>query len=226
MINDKTPAELIAEECDALRDMLLEKNRKYGNSALEPLRIASRASPEELILVRIDDKLSRLKSAQPDDAEDIWQDLLGYIVLLRVCRKLNGRNAVEQPDPNSMIGKRFKKRDSADECVIRHYASRLPDTGDVYAVVWDDGRNEHISLRMLLKRCKPVKPKSDPVQQLVGERFERRDGGGKCTVECVLEEHPFKGNYVAIVWDDGAEENVSLRTLQQECIPLIEQVEA
>lgn len=87
--NEVSVAELITEECNALRDMLLEKNRKYGNSAIEPLRIASKASPEEQILVRIDDKLSRLKSMQPDETEDVWQDLLGYIVLLRVCMKAN-----------------------------------------------------------------------------------------------------------------------------------------
>lgn len=86
--NEVSVAELITAECNALRDMLIEKNRKYGNSAIEPMRIASRASAEEQILVRIDDKLSRLRSAQPDETEDVWSDLLGYIVLLRVCRRL------------------------------------------------------------------------------------------------------------------------------------------
>lgn len=81
---------LIAEECDALKAMLLEKNRKYGNAALEPIRIASRASPVEQLLVRIDDKISRLRSAQEDEDEDVWNDLAGYIVLLRVARRLRG----------------------------------------------------------------------------------------------------------------------------------------
>lgn len=88
MNDESSVAKLIIEECQALSDMLIEKNRKYGNSAIEPMRIASRASAEEQILVRIDDKLSRLKSMQPDETEDVWRDLLGYIVLLRVCRKL------------------------------------------------------------------------------------------------------------------------------------------
>jgi hypothetical protein len=81
-------AKLITEECEALRDMLLEKNRKYGNSALEPLRIASRSTPEEQILTRIDDKLSRLKTMDPEDTEDVWNDLAGYIVLLRVLWRM------------------------------------------------------------------------------------------------------------------------------------------
>lgn len=78
----------IVEECDALKEMLLDKNRKYGNSALVPIRIFSKASPVEQILVRLDDKLSRLRAAQGDDAEDVLGDLLGYLILLRVARRM------------------------------------------------------------------------------------------------------------------------------------------
>lgn len=82
-------ATLIKNECDTVLAMLLEKNRKYGNSALEPARVFSKASPVEQIKVRIDDKLSRMQSAQLDDAEDVVQDLIGYLILLRIA----GRNA-------------------------------------------------------------------------------------------------------------------------------------
>jgi hypothetical protein len=78
---------LIAEECYALRDMLHEKNRKYGNSALEPLRIFSKADPVEAILVRLDDKISRLARGSAA-GEDTELDLLGYLILLRVARRL------------------------------------------------------------------------------------------------------------------------------------------
>ena len=71
---------------DTLRTMLLEKNRAYGRSALEPVRIFSRTGPEEAIRVRIDDKLSRLVQGQ-GDTEDSELDLLGYLVLLRVARR-------------------------------------------------------------------------------------------------------------------------------------------
>lgn len=77
----------ITEECDAIKAMLLEKNAKYGNSALSPLRIFSKADPVEQIRVRIDDKLSRLNSGVSDDIEDAVLDLIGYLVLLRVCLK-------------------------------------------------------------------------------------------------------------------------------------------
>lgn len=77
----------IAAVCDEIRELLLEKNRRYGNSALEPLRLFSTASPEEQIRVRIDDKLSRLRALDPGDTEDVELDLIGYLVLLRVQRK-------------------------------------------------------------------------------------------------------------------------------------------
>lgn len=78
---------LIAAECDALKAMLLAKNRAYGNSALRPLRIFSKADPIEQIKVRIDDKLSRLARGAAA-GEDVERDLLGYLVLLRVSRKM------------------------------------------------------------------------------------------------------------------------------------------
>lgn len=66
--------------------MLHQKNAAYGNSALEPLRIFSRASTIEQILVRIDDKLSRLGRGQLG-GEDAELDMMGYLVLLRVARE-------------------------------------------------------------------------------------------------------------------------------------------
>lgn len=78
---------LITEECDALKNMLIEKNRKYGDSALNPKRIFSRSSAVEQIKVRIDDKLSRLSNQQPDEDEDVVSDLLGYLILLKVAQR-------------------------------------------------------------------------------------------------------------------------------------------
>ena len=78
---------MIAEECEALRDLLIEKNRAYGNSALEPLRIFSKADTEEQIRVRLDDKLSRLARGSAA-GEDVERDLMGYLVLLRGARRM------------------------------------------------------------------------------------------------------------------------------------------
>lgn len=77
---------LIRDECASLAAMLVEKNRAYGNSALDPVRVFSKASAVEQILVRIDDKLSRLSRGQAG-GEDVVLDLIGYLVLLRIARR-------------------------------------------------------------------------------------------------------------------------------------------
>ena len=51
----------IAKKIDDIKELLLYKNQKYGDSALNPCRIFSKASAVEQILVRIDDKLNRIK---------------------------------------------------------------------------------------------------------------------------------------------------------------------
>jgi len=76
----------IATVCDEIKELLLEKNRKYGDSALNPARIFSRADTLEQIRVRMDDKLNRIKNAQDDEDEDVISDLLGYLVLYRVAK--------------------------------------------------------------------------------------------------------------------------------------------
>lgn len=82
-----TTAEKIAAKCDGIREMLVEKNRQYGDSATNPLRVFSKASRIEAIKVRIDDKLSRLQRGK-DDQEDTVLDLIGYLVLLLVARDM------------------------------------------------------------------------------------------------------------------------------------------
>jgi hypothetical protein len=66
-------------------DLLIKKNAQYGDSALDPMRIFSRASTVEQLKVRLDDKLSRLARGVGED-EDVERDLMGYLVLLRVAR--------------------------------------------------------------------------------------------------------------------------------------------
>lgn len=71
---------------DNIADMLLNKNEKYGNSALEPKRIFSKASSVEQILVRIDDKLSRIANQSELEDEDVYMDLIGYLILLKIAK--------------------------------------------------------------------------------------------------------------------------------------------
>ena len=76
----------IAAVCDDVKELLLAKNVKYGDSALNPIRVLSRSSAVEQILVRIDDKLNRIKQGNIlEDDEDVITDLIGYFVLLKVA---------------------------------------------------------------------------------------------------------------------------------------------
>jgi len=68
-----------------IRDMLIFKNKKYGNSALKPIRIFSKADSLEQLNVRIDDKLSRVNNRKDEDDEDVEKDLIGYLILKRIA---------------------------------------------------------------------------------------------------------------------------------------------
>ena len=77
----------IKAKCKKLEDLLLSKNEKYGNSALDPLNVFSSAGAVAGIKVRIDDKLKRIKNAGLVDAtEDTLQDLAGYLILLMIAK--------------------------------------------------------------------------------------------------------------------------------------------
>lgn len=68
-----------------LADLLVQKNKKYGDSALNPVRVFSKATPIEQLKVRLDDKISRLKTQDITEDEDVVVDLLGYLVLLKLA---------------------------------------------------------------------------------------------------------------------------------------------
>ena len=83
----------IKKHCRQLEQLLLDKNKKYGNSALEPMQVFSQAGAAAGIKVRIDDKLKRIKNAGLVDAtEDTLQDLAGYLILLMIAKENESNN--------------------------------------------------------------------------------------------------------------------------------------
>lgn len=80
-----TTRERIEQVCDEVKALLVAKNAAYGDSATNPVRIFSRSSAEEALLVRIDDKLSRIARGH-EAGDDTILDLIGYLVMLRVAR--------------------------------------------------------------------------------------------------------------------------------------------
>ena len=74
----------IEEVVDGIKETLLTKNARYGNSILSPLRVFSKKEPNETdIPARLDDKLSRIKNSTTIRVNDV-ADLIGYSVLLLV----------------------------------------------------------------------------------------------------------------------------------------------
>lgn len=74
---------------ESLSQMLIEKNAAYGDAALNPIRVFSKAGTEEQLLVRLDDKLSRVSRGDEYAGDDTIKDLLGYLVLLLIARSAN-----------------------------------------------------------------------------------------------------------------------------------------
>lgn len=70
-----------------LGDLLVAKNAAYGNSALDPIRVFSTASPVESLATRIDDKISRIAKGHEFPGDDTINDLIGYLVLFRLARE-------------------------------------------------------------------------------------------------------------------------------------------
>ena len=76
----------ITEITDAMRELLLYKNQKYGDSALNPKQIFYKGNATSSILIRLDDKLGRIM-ANTDVTPRINDvaDIIGYCTLLLIC---------------------------------------------------------------------------------------------------------------------------------------------
>tara|TARA_R100000458_G_scaffold57273_1_gene63225 strand:- start:1158 stop:1469 length:312 start_codon:yes stop_codon:yes gene_type:complete len=86
---NKTVREFIVNQCDILKNLLLDKNKAYGSSALFPLGVFSKGDAVESLCARMDDKLMRIKNSGINDTtEDTLSDLAGYIILLQIALKI------------------------------------------------------------------------------------------------------------------------------------------
>lgn len=85
LVEEAPSGPAIFETCLSICIMLLKKNIAYGNSAIEPIGIFSEGSALEQIKVRIDDKLNRIRNAQSYPGDNDIDDLIGYLVLLKIA---------------------------------------------------------------------------------------------------------------------------------------------
>ena len=97
MVNTSTD---IARICDKVKNLLISKNLAYGDSALNPVRVMSKSGPIEQILVRIDDKLSRITRGDVlTDDEDVIMDLIGYFIILKIALERDAQDAYNETLP-------------------------------------------------------------------------------------------------------------------------------
>ena len=75
--------ESIMEICDSMKDLLLYKNEKYGDSALHPNNIFYKGDSTNSIKIRLDDKIGRIKNCEQTRINDV-ADVIGYCVLLLI----------------------------------------------------------------------------------------------------------------------------------------------
>ena len=79
--HELTPfSENLAQFVDSFEALLIAKNKAYGNSALKPINVFSKASSSDVILQQIDHKLSRIKNSDIPSKNDMI-DLMGYLTL-------------------------------------------------------------------------------------------------------------------------------------------------
>lgn len=88
----------IAQVGLALTHLLLLKNGRYGNSALDPVSIfAPDLTARQRMAVRMDDKLSRISrglGSKGGDGEHPGVDLAGYLILDIIAEYYENRNSV------------------------------------------------------------------------------------------------------------------------------------
>jgi len=107
----------IKQKCDEIRDLLLEKNKSYGNSVFNK-GILFEVEPMYAIQARINDKLNRIKSKNTYLSENDLMDLTGYFILLQVLRdEMDRKKKVVKNKPNPREGwaESFKEADKEEE---------------------------------------------------------------------------------------------------------------
>jgi len=91
---EKSIETLIEETCDEIKNMLLTKNKAYGNSVHEngPL---FKIEPIIGIQARINDKLNRIKNKGINlDTEDSVEDLIGYFIHYKIAKKVKDQKII------------------------------------------------------------------------------------------------------------------------------------
>ena len=96
----------IIRVCGNTQNLLIKKNKAYGDSALDPIGVFGNGDAVTSLGARMDDKLMRLKSLGiGKDSIDTLYDLHGYITLLIIAierkESIDSFDAVCKDDSNT-----------------------------------------------------------------------------------------------------------------------------
>jgi len=111
----KNSSDKIKEVGDYVVNLLIEKNKAYGDSALNPANIFAKGSAVDNLCCRIDDKLMRIKNKGIDDkTEDTLVDLIGYFILLKIAIENNSKSQSNESvrAEGDSVQERLRKEDS------------------------------------------------------------------------------------------------------------------
>ena len=93
-----TTSEKIKMITISMQKVLLEKNRRYGDSALNPINVFSKLDATTSIQIRLDDKLKRIKNGPDVPRTNDVCDVIGYCVLLLASMNIAEKDILDLID--------------------------------------------------------------------------------------------------------------------------------
>lgn len=89
----------IHEIMGAMKDLLLYKNQKYGDSAINPKKVFYKGDSTNSILIRLDDKIGRVMSNTEEKprVNDVC-DIIGYCTLLLISMGVTAEDIAKFKD--------------------------------------------------------------------------------------------------------------------------------
>ena len=96
---------------EILSEKIIKKNRQYGNSVYDTDTIfSSVGDPEELIKIRLDDKMRRLKTLDPESPkyDSELMEIVAYLMHLLNWRRNSGKEEESEWDPIKAVEDEIK----------------------------------------------------------------------------------------------------------------------
>jgi len=94
-----TTQEKIADVLDGMKDLLLYKNEKYGDSAINPKKVFYKGDSTNSILIRLDDKIGRIMANQSETPRiNDTVDIIGYCTLLLISMGVTSQDLAQFKD--------------------------------------------------------------------------------------------------------------------------------